>query len=127
MRTLTAPPTPTVVSPAPHPAYRHDAVWHASACTPQERLARVAARRAFVEMKQCFMQAAADASGAQAELLRLQVRQATDVQALWQLHRPLLASLPRDGARGERHRLALREHLDSAFPDTGSDTEFAPL
>jgi hypothetical protein len=116
-----------MLAPAPHPAYRHDTVWRASSCTPQERLARVAARRAFVEMKQCFMEAAAEIDGSQAALLRRQLRQADDVHALWQLHRPLLASLPPHEPRVAKHREALIEHLHSAFPDTGCDTEFAPL
>jgi hypothetical protein len=113
-------------SPSVCPDYRHDAVWHASS-TPQERLARVAARLAFVEMKQCFINAAADAVGHNATLLRRQVRQADNVIALWQLHSAVLASLPVGDARSEQHRQDLRRYLESAFPDTGSDTEFAAL
>jgi hypothetical protein len=116
----------TAPYPTPDPAFRHDAVWHVSG-TPQERLARVAARRAFVEMKQCFLDAAADFTGSQAVWLRHQLRQAPDVQALWQLHRAVFAALPCDTERGSHWRDQLRQQLEAAFPDAGGDTEFAPL
>lgn len=45
---------------------------------PQERLARVAARRTFVDMKQRFMSAVAHVEGSRGDWLRYQVRHAND-------------------------------------------------
>jgi hypothetical protein len=88
---------------------------------PQERLARVAARRVFVEMKQCFMQSASGLQGASAALLQRQLRIAGDVGELLELSDTLLAVLPPD------ERKVVRRQLDAAFPMAGRDTEFVPL
>jgi len=88
---------------------------------PQERLAHVAARRVFVEMKQCFMQSAAGLQGASAALLKRQLRIAGDIGELLELSETLLAVLPPEG------RKAVRRQLDAAFPMAGRDTEFVPL
>jgi hypothetical protein len=88
---------------------------------PQERLARVAARRVFVEMKQCFMESAADLQGASAALLKRQLRIAGDIGELLELSDTLLAVLPPE------ERKAVRRQLDAAFPMAGRDTEFVPL
>jgi hypothetical protein len=88
---------------------------------PQERLARVAARRVFVEMKQCFMQSASGLQGASAALLQRQLRIAGDVGELLELSDTLLAVLPPD------ERNVVRRQLDAAFPMAGRDTEFVPL
>ena len=88
---------------------------------PQERLARVAARRAFVEMKQGFMQAAAGLRGASAALLQRQLRIAGDIGELLELSETLLAVLPPEPCK------EVRRQLDAAFPMAGRDTEFVPL
>ncbi len=113
-------------APVPDPAFRHDPVWLICG-TPQERLARVAARRAFVEMKQVFMLATANLAGANAALLCHRVRQAADVTELWRLRESVLAALPTDTERGQRYRRELHEQLDAAFPQSGHDTSFVPL
>jgi hypothetical protein len=87
------------------------------------RMARVAARRAFVEMKQCFMRAAAEIGG---EELQRQVRQSAEVTELWRLRSALFGALPRDTVPSEL-RDELRQHLDSAFPEAGQATGFTPL
>ena len=94
---------------------------------PDTRLARMAARRAFVEMKQCFMRAAADIAGDIGESLQAAIRQSSEVTELWRLRSALFDALPQDGAPGALHRRELRQHLDSAFPDAGEDTGFTPL
>lgn len=88
---------------------------------PQERLARVAARRVFVEMKQCFMQSADGLQGASAALLKRQIRIAGDIGDLLELSETLLTVLPPE------ERRAVRRQLDAAFPMAGRDTEFVPL
>lgn len=90
---------------------------------PQERLARVAARRAFVEMKQGFMQAAAGLRGASAALLQRQLRIAGDIGELLELSDTLLAVLP---AGGEAHA-AVQRQLERVFPKAGQNTDFVPL
>lgn len=88
---------------------------------PQERMARVAARRVFVEMKQCFMESAAELQGASAALLKRQLRIAGDIGELLELSETLLAVLPPEQCK------AVRRQLDAAFPMAGRDTEFVPL
>jgi hypothetical protein len=129
MKFTVSPPTPAS-SPAFSPALRaplpttEPARWRPSG-TPQDRLARVAARRAFVEMKQCFMRAVADAEGAHVPLLQWHVRQTTDVMDLWVLRDVVIESLPRDSVVGERHRRELQSHLDAAFPDGADEGRLA--
>jgi hypothetical protein len=84
---------------------------------PQDRLARMAARRSFVQLKQGFMQAAELAEGTRGHWLRLQVRQANEPIDLWLLRGAVLRALP-DGQGGARAlRAQLQCQLDSAFPD----------
>lgn len=82
---------------------------------PGGRSARLAARRAFVELKITFMQALADLP--QAGWLHAQVRSAQEPVDLWLLRAPVFAVL--DGTDPEyRHRQQLlRRGLDSVFPD----------
>jgi hypothetical protein len=94
---------------------------------PEDRLARIAARRAFVELKTSFMRAAAVACGPRCELLRRKVREADDVLQLWRLRVALLAALPVDLAHASMDRLELLRQLDSVFPDSGPETGFVPL
>jgi len=94
---------------------------------PDERLARVAARRAFVEMKHAFMRAAADIDGPVGEMLQRKVRSATEAVELWRLRAVVLASLVEQHERTPLHRLELHRQLDSVFPERGADTGFVPL
>jgi hypothetical protein len=109
--------------PTPTPALRLPATPTALLATdPAARLGdredRIAARRAFVELKQLFMRAVADLPGRKAHWLRAQVRQAHEPLDLWLLRGPVLAALRDDdpltrGLRGELYR-----SLDSTFQDT---------
>ncbi|HZE91377.1 MAG TPA: hypothetical protein VE029_06690 [Rhizobacter sp.] len=94
---------------------------------PEDRLARVAARRAFVEMKLCFIRAAAAIEGSLGAQLQRKVRLSTEVTDLWRLRTALFDALPRDVARANQYREEMRQQLDSAFPEQGEDTGFAPL
>jgi hypothetical protein len=94
---------------------------------PEDRLARIAARRAFVELKTSFMRAASDACGPSGELLRRKVRDADESLQLWRLRVALLAALPSGHERTALHRSELLHQLDSVFPDSGPETGFVPL
>jgi hypothetical protein len=102
---------------------------------PQERLARIAARRAFVELKLDFLRAIEllDEGAPNAWLVH-QVRQAKEPEDLWLLRAALFAALRDDPLDGARMREQLRKTLDSVFPGTypGSArksffSEFNPL
>ena len=85
---------------------------------PADRAARIAARRAFVEMKQLFLFAAETVEDRKGAWLRHQVRQAGDPVDLWLLRGPLLASLRLcDQAATRQLRAALYRQLDSTFPE----------
>ncbi len=94
---------------------------------PEDRLARLAARRAFVEMKACFMRAAAEVEGSTGALLQRKVRLASEVIELWRLRLALFAALPRHKASAEMQRQELMQQIDSAFPEGGGNTAFVPL
>lgn len=80
-----------------------------------ERMARVAARRAFVEMKMRFMNAARDIPGARGETLSKRVRSSTQAIELWRLREELFDAL--DDACGELtslHRQEIKRQLANA-------------
>ena len=93
---------------------------------PDARLARVAARRAFVEMKICFMRAAARIEGANALQIQREVRMALEITDLWRLRGALFDSLPQE-SHGDVHREEMRRHLESGFHDSDApmSTTFA--
>jgi hypothetical protein len=84
---------------------------------PADRLARFAARRAFVELKQIFMRAVAQLRDRKGQWLRHQVRTATDPLDLWLLRGPVLAALRDNDAVTRGLRAELYRGLDSLFPD----------
>jgi hypothetical protein len=92
---------------------------------PQDRLARMAARQAFVELKTSFMQAAADIEGSLGDRLQHQLRQADEVTDLWRLRQAVMDGLPRGRAETQQHHAELQRQLDEALPPGG--TAFAPL
>jgi hypothetical protein len=103
---------------------------------PHDRSARLAARRAFVALKQSFLdalavlQVARPAELADAEWLRQQVRSAEEPVDLWLLRAPVFAALAGTDAERRRHRQALRRSLDQLFPDSeagGPSSTFASL
>lgn len=88
---------------------------------PADRQARLAARRAFVEMKQVYMRAVEPLRGHKAQWLRDQVRLAHDPMDLWLLRGPVMAAvqvLPERFARGMRAELY--RGIDSLLPEAMS-------
>ena len=94
---------------------------------PDERLARRAARRAFVDLKISFMRATADIHGDSGELLQHKVRSAREAIELWRLRSAVFAALPSGEERSLLHKLELHQQLDSVFPEAGEETGFVPL
>jgi hypothetical protein len=84
---------------------------------PQDRQARIAARRAFVDLKLLFLRATAQLEDRKGQWLQNQVRLASDPLDLWLLRGPVLRVLSQD----ERHHRALRAELyrslDNIFPE----------
>jgi hypothetical protein len=78
---------------------------------------RAESRRAFVEMKQLFMQAVENLEHRKAAWLRAQVRGAEDPIDLWLLRGPLLATLREDDVATRTMRAALYRSLDRTFPE----------
>lgn len=92
---------------------------------PHDRLARVAARRVFVDLKQQFQAAVAAIEGERGQWLRAQVRGAEQPEDLMLLRGHVFACLAGDDD-GRRHtRRTLRRTLDSLFPDSAPRSGFA--
>jgi hypothetical protein len=91
---------------------------------PGDRMARLAARKAFVELKLSFIDAVTMVRGRDGDWLRQQVRHAEEPVDLWLLRGPLFEGLA--GGEPERRvaRLRLRRCLDSLFPDSTPATVF---
>lgn len=94
---------------------------------PQERMGRIAARRAFVEMKQRFIDAVAPVRGSRGDWLRYQVRHANDPVDLWLLRGAVFDVLPLREPESRRMRIELHRALDTVFPDSGDIDEMLPL
>lgn len=84
---------------------------------PQDREARLAARRAFVQMKLLFLRATATLEDRKGEWLRGQVRRAGDPIDLWLLRGPVLRALSHDEPGHRALRAELYRSLDSIFPE----------
>jgi hypothetical protein len=94
---------------------------------PGDRVARIAARRAFVELKQTYLLALAAATDEEAGWLRNQVRAAEQPVDLWLLRAPVFAVLSGTDPDRRRRRQMLRRGLDSLFTDTQPPSSFVPL
>ncbi len=86
---------------------------------PQDRHARIAARRCFVELKHQFMTAVAGLDGGRADWLRYQVSQAREPVDLWLLRGLVFCALERAGATALRTQRELQRLVDKVFPDCG--------
>jgi hypothetical protein len=82
---------------------------------PGARGTRVAARQAFVALKQTCMQALSDLP--QSDWLRTQVRAAEEPVDLWLLRAPMFSALKGPDPERRSRRQLLRRGLDSVFPD----------
>jgi hypothetical protein len=92
---------------------------------PQDRQARVAARRAFVDLKRTFMHALDGLPGV--EWLVAQVRAAEEPVDLWLLRAPAFAALVGADPQVRHRRQRLRRGLDSVFPDLDEPSGFVLL
>lgn len=86
---------------------------------PQDRHARIAARRSFVGLKHQFMTATSALDGMRGDWLRWQVRQAQEPVDLWLLRGAVFAALNVHDDHSRRTRTDLSRVLDSVFPDQG--------
>ena len=87
---------------------------------PQERLARMAARRTFVDMKLRFNDAVAGITDSRGHWLREQVRLAEEPEDLWLLRGAIFSALQDAPGRAMSARVALHQLLDDVFPDNGA-------
>jgi hypothetical protein len=94
---------------------------------PQDRVARLAARRAFVDLKQSFSLAVADLSGHDGNWLRHQVRAAEEPTDLWLLRAPVFEALAGNAVERRQRRQTLRRSLETVFPDSELTTGFGPF
>jgi hypothetical protein len=92
---------------------------------PGDRQARIAARRAFIDLKQTYLLAIEDLPGPRAEWLRYQVRHAAEPADLWLLRAAVFDALPRQDYRSERQ--TLQRGIESVFPPGHARSGFAPL
>ena len=81
---------------------------------PGDRQVRIAARRAFVALKQSFLYVM-DGLDSQAELL-LRVRLAEEPHELWALRAPVFAALAGDDRQQRSRRQLLNRSLETMFP-----------
>ncbi len=92
---------------------------------PHDRLARLAARRAFVVLKTSFHDAVDDMPGSSGDWLRHQVRSAEEPTDLWLLRAPVFAALAGNTLDKRQRRHALRRSLETLFPDSEPPSVFA--
>ncbi len=89
---------------------------------PADRQARLAARRAFVALKQSFLYVVEGLEGKTE--LQTRVRQAEEPEELWQLRAPVFAALTGDDAPTRSRRQLLNRSLESMFPTTLSQASW---
>ena len=92
---------------------------------PGDRSARMAARQAFVELKQTFLQALPDTPDV--DWLHNLVRAAEEPVDLWLLRAPVFLALAGGAQDLRKRRQQLRRGLDSVFPDLEPPSAFSPL
>jgi hypothetical protein len=85
---------------------------------PQERLARIAARMMFVDLKQRFATALAGVPGRRGRWLRDQVIESDDPIDLWLLRGAVFSALREQGTDASRQaRFNLYDAVARVFPD----------
>jgi hypothetical protein len=90
---------------------------------PHDRQARIAARRAFVNLKQTYLLAIEAVPGPRADWLRFQVRHAEEPADLWLLRAAVFDALPTHACRTQRQ--TLQRGIESLFPSAGANSGFA--
>jgi hypothetical protein len=92
-----------------------------------DRLAFMAARRAFVSLKLTFVDAASALEGEQALWLRQQVRAAEEPVDLWLLRAPLFSALAGPSPERRALRQRVRRALEAVFAEPQHSTTFATV
>lgn len=92
---------------------------------PDDRLARIAARRAFVNLKQTYLAVVETLPGPRAEWLRFQIRHAAEPTDLWLLRAAVFEALPRQSCGAERD--TLQRGIEAVFPRSQAHSGFSPL
>ncbi|MBK9134493.1 MAG: hypothetical protein IPM15_09170 [Betaproteobacteria bacterium] len=92
-----------------------------------DRLAAIAARRAFVSLKLTFADAASGIEGAQAHWLRQQVRAAEHPVDLWLLRASLFAALAGNQPDRRQLRQRLRRAIEAVFAEPQQSTMFGTV
>lgn len=108
---------------ASEPRHFTPGAHYSEASLPVDRHARIAARRAFVALKQTFLHALQDEPAD--EWLRHQIRSAEAPVDLWLLRAPVFAALAGQDVERRSRRQMLRRGLDSVFPDLEPPSAFA--
>jgi hypothetical protein len=114
-------------TPVQHAAPRHH-LSRAALCgagMPQDRQARMAARRAFVNLKQTYLLAVETLPGPRADWLRFQIRHAEEPADLWLLRAAVFDALPGRTHRDQRD--TLQRGIESLFPRQSPSSGFTPL
>jgi hypothetical protein len=115
------------LSNLPAPRQFHTSGWLPGAGLPHDRASRLAARRAFVELKQVFIAAIDSVGGDDGQWLREQIRAAEDPSELWLLRAPVMRVLSLRDEATRQWRQRLRRSLATLFPDTETVTGFGTL
>lgn len=93
---------------------------------PADRAARLAARAAFVELKQLFLRATEPLPDRKGQWLREKVRLAQDPMDLWLLRGPVLAAQLGDGEAARAMRAELYHGIDRVFPQAFGSPRLQP-
>jgi hypothetical protein len=94
---------------------------------PQDRLAQMAARRAFVELKAVFIAAVAQMNDQRGDWLRQQIRGAEEPEDLWLLRAPVLSAMAGRSEETLRWRQDLHRGLTALFPDCEVNSSYSSL
>ncbi len=92
-----------------------------------DRMAALAARRAFVALKVAFAEAVVEITGPSAHWLQEQVRAAEEPVDLWLLRGTIFTELGGPDPMRRLQRQRLRRALEAMFPDTQPNTDFSAL
>ncbi|MBN8486159.1 MAG: hypothetical protein J0M20_00290 [Burkholderiales bacterium] len=110
----------------PDPTPDAHLVAAALAGLPGDRLARMAARRAFVDLKSTFMRAVEPLQDRKGQWLQEKVRLATDPMDLWLLRGPVLAAQSGNAPEALALRAELYRAIDSVFPQAFGSAHLMP-
>ena len=92
-----------------------------------DRLAFIAARRAFVSLKLTFAEAVATLEGSHGQWLRQQVRAAEEPVDLWLLRAPLFSALAGPSPERRALRQRVRRSLEAVFAEAQPSTTFSAV